>query len=140
MSTEPRPGTEKPSGKPEAEYRWDRHWHRDPISSWCWAALFIWAGLGLLADTTGWGYDTFAWWSTWAVIMAGAGVILVLCALARLVAPRHRRPFTGNLIVGFVLLGVGLGALTNWGAGTILAFVLIAIGLIIILGGLFRRR
>jgi len=140
MSGEPRPDSERRTDSPEAEYRWDRRWHRDPISAWCWAALFIWTGLGLLAHTTGWGRDTYAWWNTWAVILAGAGAILVLCALVRLVVPRRRRPFTGNLIVGFVLLGVGLGALTNWGAGTILAFVLIAIGLVIILGGLFRRR
>jgi len=126
--------------KERNEKRWDEKWHRDPINAICWAAIFIWAGLGLLADTTHWGPDTFYWWNTWAVIMAGVGAILVICALIRLAMPEHRRPIIGSLILGFIFLGVGLGQLTNWGFGAIGAIILIAIGLIIILGGVFRRR
>ena len=126
--------------KERTEKNWDEKWRRDPINAISWAAIFIWAGLVLLADTTHWGPDTFYWWSTWAVIMAGAGAIFILAALARLLMPEHRRPIIGNLVMGFVFLGVGLGQLTNWGFGTIGAVVLIAIGLIIILGGIFRRR
>jgi len=126
--------------KDRNEKNWDEKWRHDPINAISWAAIFIWAGLGLLADTTNWGPETFYWWSTWAVIMAGAGVIFILAAFARLIMPEHRRPVMGNLIMGLVFLGVGLGQLTDWGFGAIGAIILIAIGLVIILSGIFRRR
>jgi hypothetical protein len=126
--------------KTRNEKNWDEKWRRDPINAICWAAVFIWAGLGLLAETTGWGPNTFGWWTTWAVILAGAGAIFLLCAFARLIMPVHRRSITGDVILGFVLLGVGLGELTDWGFGVIAAIVLIGIGVIILLGGMFRRR
>jgi hypothetical protein len=126
--------------KTRNEKNWDEKWRRDPINAICWAAVFIWAGLGLLAETTGWGPDTFAWWSTWAVILAGAGAIIILCALIRLFMPEHRRPIIGNLILGTILLGVGLEHMSGWSWGTAGAIVLIAIGLLIIFGGIFRKR
>ena len=122
------------------EKSWDEKWRRDPINAISWAAVFIWAGLGLIAETTGWGPDTFSWWKTWAVILAGAGVIFILAALVRLAYPEHRRPITGNMIVGLILLAVGLGDLTSWGWGTLGAILFIGIGVIIILTGIFRRR
>jgi hypothetical protein len=122
------------------EKNWDEKWRRDPINAGCWAAIFIWAGLGLLAETTHWGPDTFSWWITWAVIMAGAGAIFILCALIRLMMPEHRRPIVGNLIMGFIFLGVGLGELTEWGWPLIGSIAFICIGLIIILSGIFTRR
>ncbi|MDP2919532.1 MAG: hypothetical protein Q8O43_04865 [Dehalococcoidia bacterium] len=125
--------------KTRNEKNWDEKWRRDPINAICWAAVFIWAGLGLLAETTGWGPNTFNWWVTWAVILAGAGVIFILCAFIRLLMPEHRRPVAGNVILGFILLGVGLGKLTDWGFSIIGAVVLIGIGVIILLGGIFRR-
>jgi len=124
----------------KGEKSWDEKWRRDPINAISWAAVFIWAGLGLLAETTNWGPDTFSWWNTWAVILAGAGAIFILGALIRLATPEHRRPITGNLIIGLILLAVGLGDITDWGWGTLGAIIFIAIGVIIILSGIFRRR
>ena len=126
--------------KTRGEKSWDEKWRRDPINAMSWAAVFIWAGLGLLAETTNWGPSTFSWWITWAIILAGAGAIFILAALIRLGFPGHRRPITGNLIIGFILLGVGLQAMTNWNWATLGAFIFIAIGIIIILSGIFRRR
>jgi fatty acid desaturase len=126
--------------KTRGEKSWDEKWRRDPINAICWAAVFIWAGLGLFAETTNWGPRTFSWWNTWAVVLAGAGAIFIVCALVRLAIPEHRRPISGNLIFGFILLGVGLEDLTGWGWGTLGAFILIAIGVIIIFSGIFRRR
>jgi hypothetical protein len=119
---------------------WEEKWRRDAINSASWAAIFIWAGLVLLAETTGWGYDTFYWWNTWAVILTGAGAIMLLAAIARLVMPEHRRPIVGNLIIGFIMLGIGLGQLTTLGWSLLGAIVLIAIGISIVLGGVFRKR
>jgi len=105
-----------------------------------WAVVFIWAGLCLFAETTGWGPDTFAWWETWALILGGAGVIFVAAALIRLAVPEHRRPITGSLIIGLILIGVGFGELADWDLGKIWPFILVAIGLLIILRGVFRKR
>jgi hypothetical protein len=54
--------------------------------------------------------------------------------------PEHRRPIIGNLILGTILLGVGLEHMSGWSWGTAGAIVLIAIGLLIIFGGIFRKR
>jgi hypothetical protein len=131
---------EKENEKGRGEKNWDEKWRRDPVNAVSWAAVFIWAGLCLFAENTGWGPATFSWWQTWAVILGGAGTIFVVAALIRLVVPEHRRPITGSLIVGLILIGVAFGEMTDWGFGTIAAFVLIAIGLVIILRGLIRPR
>jgi hypothetical protein len=34
--------------------------------------------------------------------------------LIRLFVPAYRRPVTGSIIFGFILLGIGLGELTRW--------------------------
>jgi len=127
--------------KSRDEKNWDEKWRRDPINALSWALVFIWAGLVLLGNTTKW--VTFDWWNSdklWAIIMAGAGAIFVFFALVRLLMPEHRRPITGNLIMGFIFLAVGLSVLTTWGWGLIGAIAFIGIGLIIILSGIFRKR
>jgi hypothetical protein len=128
------------SEKSRNEKSWDEKWRRDPVGPISWAAVFIWAGLCLLAETTNWGLSTFSWWDTWPVILAGAGAIFIVLALVRLAIPEYRRPITGNLILGAILLAVGLQALTTWSWGAPGAFLLIVIGLIIVFGGIFRRR
>lgn len=122
------------------EKEWDEKWRRDPINAGSWAAIFIWAGLVLLGDTTNWGPDHYYWWSTWAIIMAGAGAILLIGALIRLLMPSYRRRIMGNVILGTIFLGVGLSEMTTWNWATTGAVVLIVIGVVIILGGVFRRR
>ncbi len=124
----------------QGEKSWDEKWRRDAINAAAWSGIFIWAGLMLLAETTGWGYETFRWWNTWAMIMVGAGAILLLSVIARLVMPAHRRPIIGNLILAVILLAIGLGQVTNLGWGFVAAIALIIIGLAIVLGGVFRSR
>jgi len=122
------------------EKEWDEKWRRDPVNAGSWATIFIWAGLVLLGETTHWGPDTFSWWRTWSLIMAGAGAILLLGAIIRLIMPAYRRRIMGNVILGMVFLGVGMSDLTTWSWETIGAIVLIVIGASIFLGGMFRRR
>jgi hypothetical protein len=126
--------------KSRNEKNWEEKWRRDPVHAITWAAILIWAGLALLAETSGWGYTTFGRWNTWAVIMAGAGAILILAALIRLMKPEHRRPILGGLILGFVFLGVGLSEMTDVGWGLIGGIVLIVIGITIISRGIFHQR
>jgi len=131
---------EKEEEKGRGEKNWDEKWRRDAVNAAAWSGIFIWAGLMLLAETTGWGYQMFNWWNTWAMIMVGAGAILLIAVIARLLIPAHRRPIIGNLIMAVILLGIGLGSLTTLGWGFVAAIALIVIGLAIVLGGIFRNR
>jgi hypothetical protein len=124
-------------GRQQEEKSWDEKWQRDPVGSIVWASILVWAGLVLLADNLGLLSD-LTLRNAWGVIFAGAGVILLLEVLVRLLVPEYRRPVIGTLIFGFILLGIGLGDLVGW--GVIWALVVIAIGLSILVRGLFGRR
>lgn len=126
--------------KNRGEKSTEEKWRRDAVSAVAWSGILIWAGLMLLAETTNWGYRMFYWWNTWAMIFTGAGVILLLSVLFRLVMPEHRRPIIGNLVFGVILMSIGLGSLTTFGWGFVAAIALIVIGLSIVLGGVFRKR
>ena len=120
----------------EKEQGWDEKWRRDRGSALTWAGLFIWGGLVLLAETTDFA-ARFSWWQGWGIFLAGAGIILIVQAVIRLLMPEHRRPVSGNLIMGFILLGLGLGGLVGW--TFVWPSVLIIIGIIIVTRAFGRR-
>lgn len=128
---------EKGEKEEEKGRGWEEKWRRDRGNAVTWAVLLIWGALVLLAETTDFAAN-FSWWSGWAVFFAGAGAIVLLGAIIRLLIPEHRRPVVGSLIFGFILLGVGLGGLVGW--SWVWPLVLIAIALIILLRALVRRR
>jgi len=74
----------------------------------------------------------------WAIILTGAGVIVLLEALIRLLVPAYRRPVGGTIVFGFILIGIGLGNLLNW--SLVFPLILIGLGLSIILRGFMRPR
>jgi hypothetical protein len=119
------------------EKSWDEKWRRDPLSAAGWAAILIWAGLVLLAESMGF-LIRFERLDAWALIFIGAGLIVLLQVLVRLVVPEYRQPVTGSLIWGVILLAIGLGDLI--GADLIWPLVLIAIGVAVLLRGFVRRR
>ena len=55
----------------------------------------------------------------------------------RLVMPEHRRGVVGSLIVAVIFIGIGGGGSIGW--GFLWGFGLIAVGVVVLLGG-FRRR
>ena len=115
---------------------WDEKWRRDPVDAAGWALILIWAGLALIAANMGY-LDRFdERLSTWGLIFAGAGVIVLLQVLIRLVVPAYRRPIVGSVIFAVILLGIGLGDLVGW--GMIWAVGLIFIGATYLLRGLFK--
>jgi hypothetical protein len=120
----------------EEKTTWDEKWRRDPLSAAGWAAILIWAGLALLAENMGL-LTRFERLEAWALIFIGAGLIVLLGVVIRLVVPEYRQPVTGSLILGVILLAIGLGDLV--GAGLIWPLVLIAIGAAILLRGFLRR-
>lgn len=126
---------------------------RDVLSTVTWAFILIWAGVAFLAVNQGWieklnlpqplyhdllprQLDMFEP-GIWSLISLGAGVIILLEAVVRLLVPAFRKHLGGNLIVAAVFIGLGLG---NWmGWNVVWPIILIAVGLVILIGGFTRR-
>ena len=115
----------------------EEKWRRDPLSGMVWAAILIWAGLVLLGDNLGL-LARYERLEAWAVILIGAGLILLLEVVVRLLVPAYRRAVSGALILGFVLIGIGLGNLLSW--NVIWPLILIILGVFILVRGLIWRR
>ena len=126
---------------------------QDQLSSVTWALILIWAGLAFLSVNLGW-FDVFLerrWFmrllpddlamfepGVWSLIMLGAGVILLLATLLRLLMPKFHRNVGGTLILAAVFIGVGLGNIFGW--SLVWPVLLIAMGLGVLIGGLARSR
>ena len=119
---------------------WDEKWRRDPVEAAIWACILIWAGLVWLAESVGLWSNLFGTGiEAWTIGFVGAGLIVLLGVVFRLVVPGYRRPIVGSMIFGIVLLGIGLGEIVdNWVA--VGAVVLIAIGVAILLRGFIGRE
>jgi len=138
--SERRRGEKEEKEEKEEGRSWDEKWRRDPVDAAGWAAIFVWAGLVLLAENLEllgfpWGFRSL---SAWALIFVGAGVIVLVQVLVRLFVPAYRRPVIGTLIFGVILLGVGLGGMVGW--GVIWALILIAVGVGVFLRGFLQDR
>lgn len=142
---------EKHDEKSPEEKGWDEKWRRDPLSAVIWALIFIYAGVVLLAANLGWlenilidrieieGLESISdVISAWPLVFIGAGVLLLIEVLIRLLVPAYRKPVMGTLIFALILIGIGLGDLIDW--SIIWAVILIIIGLSIIFRGLGRNR
>jgi len=70
--------------------------------------------------------------------MFGAGVILIMEVIARLLIPAFHRQVGGSLIVAVVFIGAALGNIFGW--GFIWPFILIAVGVGILLSGITLRH
>ena len=116
---------------------WDEKWRRDPVDAAMWALILIWVGFMLLAANLGL-FDGLEMFPAWSIGFIGAGVIVLLAAGFRLLVPAYRRPLTGNLIFGLILIGIGLGEVIGW--LIVGPLVLIAIGVGALLTGLLRRQ
>lgn len=126
---------------------------RDVLSSIIWAAMLIWAGLVFLAVNLGW-MDVFISRfrifgklpdgmkmiepAIWAIIMLGAGFILLGEVFIRLIVPDFKRRIVGTLVLAVVFIGSGLGNFFGW--DLIWPFILILLGVSVLLGGLLRRK
>ena len=131
------------------EKSWDEKWQRDPLNAVTWAFIFIWAGLVFLASNLGI-LDQILAGATeitglgalndvvraWPLVAVGAGVILLLEVLIRLLVPAYRKPVVGTIILAVIFIGLGLGDLINW--GIIWAVGLIVLGIYVLTRG-FRR-
>jgi hypothetical protein len=135
MSERPRDEKEEKEEKGNGE-SWDEKWRSDPLNAAWWALVLIWAGLVLIADNVGMLDSLGIRGEAWALGFLGAGILALLFVVIRLLVPAYRRPVTGSIIFGFILLGIGLGELTRW--DVVGALVLIAIGVSILLSRLIQ--
>ncbi len=111
-------------------------WRRDPLSALVWGAILIWAGIVFLVENLGFlkGLELL---EPWSLVFIGAGVIVLIEALIRALVPEYRRPITGTVIFGVILLAVGLGDLVK--SGLIWAILLIAGGVAILIGTVWKK-
>jgi hypothetical protein len=134
---------EKDEEKSEKEHEkeekghWEEKWRRDPLSAARWAIILIWAGVALLANQLPF-MTTVGLLDGWGLAFAGAGVIVLMEAVIRMLVPAYRRPIGGILVLAAVFLGIGLGDLFGWAVTG--AFILIAIGAGMLLRGFMRRE
>ena len=135
MSEEPRNEKDEKEEKGRGE-SWDEKWRSDPLNAAWWALVLIWAGLVLIADNVGILVNLGIRGEAWAIGFLGAGILALLLVVIRLLVPAYRRPVTGSIIFGFILLGIGLGELTRW--DVVGALILIAIGVSIFLSRFVR--
>ncbi len=139
---------EKETEKHE-EKTMEEKWHRDPLGTMIWALILIWAGLVWL----GWNFGVLERYAflkrflasegiiqppIWALILLGAGVLILIEVVIRLIMPAYRRSVIGSIIIAAILIGIGLGDLVKW--NFIWPVVVIIIGLVILLQGLLRRK
>jgi len=133
-------GDEKEHEKEEEKARggWGyEKWHRDPLSGVVWAAMLIWAGLVLLGENMGL-LASLEWVGAWGLIFIGAGGIVLLEVVVRLLVPSYRRPVGGTLFFAVILLGIGFGNLFGW--NVVWPLILIALGLSILLRSITGGR
>ena len=127
---------EQEKGSEKARGDWGAEKYRnDPLGGIMLACALIWAGGAWILTNFGvFGKGA----QPWPIILTGAGVIVLLGVIVRLLVAEYRRPIGGNVVLGFVLIGVGLGQLLGW--SIIGPLVLIAIAVSIIIGVLTRKR
>jgi hypothetical protein len=103
------------------------------------AVILIWGGLVALAGTLN--LFNFDWEGHgWAIFLIGTGVILVGKVIFRALVPDFRRAIGASLIIGLILLAVGIFDVIAWNWNYIWPIILVVIGLVILLRGIFRRR
>jgi len=136
------------------EEKWEGKQQQDLVGSLVGAAFLIWLGVVLLAANMKYlstftnildrlsipSYDIsleipFFSMRAVQVFLLGAGIILLLEAIIRLLVPIYRRHVLGTLIGAAVFFSLGLG---NW--EIVGPLILVAIGISILVRGLTRRR
>ena len=121
----------------EEEKTWEEKWRRDPLSAIVWASILIWAGVALLAENLGF-LARYEWLDACGLIFIGAGAIVLLEVVVRLLVPAYRRSIGGTLIFAVVLLGIGLSNMFGWEVTWPL--ILIAVGVSMLLRGFIGGR
>lgn len=130
----------------------DEKSRQDTISSLSFAAFLIWAGVVLLLNNTGnlqiltdfiadlnlprtdLPFDIpFINTDGWRVFFLGAGLLVLIEIVIRILVPMYRKPIVGSIIWAAILFGLALG---TW--QIIWPLAIVVAGLAILLRGLLR--
>ena len=137
------------------EEKLEEKWQRDPLGSIIGAFILIWVGVLLLAHNMGFITSLTAVLDSMGVpspglalewipfvtprvvqlFLFGAGAIVTVEVILRLLIPKFRRGIFGSLIGAIVCFALGLG---NW--QVVWPLVIIAVGLSMLVSALTRRR
>jgi len=127
----------------------EEKWRSDPLGAVIWAIILIWAGVVFLLDNLGYldqwietlsdyqGLQFLAELEIWSLIIFGAGIILLIEVLIRLIVPAYRRPVLGTTIFAMVLIGIALSDFLSW--TVVFSVILILAGISILVRGFTRR-
>ncbi len=131
--------------KDEKHHEKEEKGQGDQLNAAAWGLIIIWAGLVFFAENMGVfrnlrggapGGLEFRF-EAWSLIFLGAGAIILLEAVMRVLMPAYRRAVTGTVILGIVFISIGLGNLISW--NVVAPLILIGIGVIVLLRGLRGR-
>lgn len=122
------------------EKTWEEKHRNDPLSRVIWAGILIWAGVVLLANNLGLLRDIplLGGMSAWSIAFAGAGLIILVEVLIRLVIPEYSGPVIGSLIIALVFLGIGLDDVIGW--SIVWPAIVIGFGVVILFRALVRKE
>ncbi len=122
------------------EKTWEEKHRSDPLSRVIWAGILIWAGVVLLANNLDIlrGIPLLGGMSAWSLVFAGAGLIILVEVLIRLVVPAYSGPVIGSLIIALVFLGIGLDDLVGW--SIVWPTIVIGVGVVILFRALVRKE
>ncbi len=113
-------------------------WKQDRLDSAGWGLFFLWGALVIVAEVTNFS-SNFSWWSGWSIFFIGAGVITLIQLIIRLLVPKYRIKWMGNLIGTGILFAMGF-FLGEWeGLGWFWVILMAIIG-IVILAKVFTSR
>jgi cation transport ATPase len=112
----------------------DEKWKNDPLGRVIFGLIVIAVGILLFLATQ----DMISWEIWWAYLLLALGGIFLFEALIRSIMPAHRRPVSGKVIAGLVLITVG--ASNIYGLGTWWPLIIIGVGVVILFNALFRIR
>jgi len=95
--------------------------------------ILIWLGISLYLAQA----HYIIWDTWWPYFIIGVGAILIAMATIRYSSSQHKAPAMGFLIAGAVMLIIGFASVV--GMNDWWPFVLIAIGIVVIFGGIRAR-
>ena len=132
--------TEEKQHEKMDEKTWEEKHRSDPLSRVIWAGILIWAGVVLLANNLDILRDIPlpGGMSAWSLAFAGAGLIILVEVLIRLVVPEYSGPVIGSLIIALVFLGIGLDDLVGW--SIVWPTIVIGFGVVILFRALVRKE
>ncbi len=135
-------GDEKPvNNQAETQRQEDRGWgewrerrHREPWRGLFWGLGLILLGVLLFSANRGW----LSWDIWWEYFLIGLGVIFLIDAAVRYTSQEHRHGAFGRVIPGVVLICVGVAFIYGWSQWWPL--ILVAAGIVVLIGAITRRR